>query len=271
MKKTLRGKLTYANVLSTLCLFLLLGGGTAFAASKLAKNSVGAKQLKANSVTAAKIKKNAVTTKKIKANAVTAAQIKNGAVTGAKVDLATLGTVPSAGKAGSATTAATAGSAATFDGYARKGMIRVVATPAASYEAGLINAPQHVLFSAGPLTVYGQCFSEAAGTHGVISIKTSQNGVVFDSDESQASGSPNYLNTDTEVEERELVEDDVGANSADFVGEGDTAFSAMAPDGTTVRGDGQVGAKNGTLAAGNGLYGEGDACLFAGEMTSLGS
>ena len=29
----LRGKLTYSNVLSTLCLFLLLGGGTAYAAA----------------------------------------------------------------------------------------------------------------------------------------------------------------------------------------------------------------------------------------------
>ena len=53
--KRLRGKLTYANVVSSLCLFLLLGGG-AYAATKLAKNSVGTKQLKNGAVTAAKIK-----------------------------------------------------------------------------------------------------------------------------------------------------------------------------------------------------------------------
>ena len=35
-----RPRLSYANVVSTLCLFLLLGGG-AYAATKLAKNSVG--------------------------------------------------------------------------------------------------------------------------------------------------------------------------------------------------------------------------------------
>jgi hypothetical protein len=53
--KTLRGKLTYANVISTLCLFLVLGGASAFAATQLAKNSVGAKQLKKGAVTPAKL------------------------------------------------------------------------------------------------------------------------------------------------------------------------------------------------------------------------
>ena len=41
-----RSKLTYANVVSTLCLFLVLGGTGAYAASQLAKNSVGPGQLK---------------------------------------------------------------------------------------------------------------------------------------------------------------------------------------------------------------------------------
>jgi hypothetical protein len=84
--KHLRPRLTYANVMSTLAVFLVLGGATAVAASHLGKNSVGTKQLKKSSVTAAKIKKNAVTT----------AKIKNNAVTGAKVNEASLKTVPSA-------------------------------------------------------------------------------------------------------------------------------------------------------------------------------
>jgi hypothetical protein len=54
--RTIRSKLTYANVISTLCLFLLLGGGAAFAATKLAKNSVGTAQLKNGAVTSAKVK-----------------------------------------------------------------------------------------------------------------------------------------------------------------------------------------------------------------------
>jgi len=55
--KLLTGKLTYSNVISTLCLFLLLGGGTAYAASHLGKESVGANQLKKGAVTPAKLSK----------------------------------------------------------------------------------------------------------------------------------------------------------------------------------------------------------------------
>jgi len=82
----IRKRLTYANVMSSIAVFLVLGGATALAAVQLGKNSVGTKQLKKNAVTTAKIKKNAVTT----------AKIKSGAVTGDKVNLGTLGTVPSA-------------------------------------------------------------------------------------------------------------------------------------------------------------------------------
>jgi hypothetical protein len=79
--KKLRPRLTYSNVVSTLCLFLLVGGGTAFAATQLSKNSVGSKQIKKNAVTSAKIKKEAVT--------------------GAKIKLSSVGTVPSAAVASS--------------------------------------------------------------------------------------------------------------------------------------------------------------------------
>ena len=51
----LRARLSYANVISTLCLVLLLGGGTAYAASHLGKESVGPRQLKKGAVTPAKL------------------------------------------------------------------------------------------------------------------------------------------------------------------------------------------------------------------------
>jgi hypothetical protein len=53
--KRLRGRLTYSNVISTLCLILLVGGGTAYAATQLPKNSVGSAQLKKGAVTPAKL------------------------------------------------------------------------------------------------------------------------------------------------------------------------------------------------------------------------
>jgi hypothetical protein len=106
--KQISKRLTYANVMSSIAVFLVLGGATALAAG-LAKNSVGSKQ----------IKKNAVTTAKIKNNAVTTAKIKNGAITGAKVNTGSLGTVPNAthaSTADSAGSANTAGSAGNVNG-----------------------------------------------------------------------------------------------------------------------------------------------------------
>lgn len=75
-----RKRLTYANVIATLALFLALSGGVVWASEK-----IGAKKLKANSVTAGKIKRNAVSAAKIRSNAVTTAKIKSGAVTFAKL------------------------------------------------------------------------------------------------------------------------------------------------------------------------------------------
>lgn len=73
-------KLSYANVMSTIAVFLVLGGATAFAASK-----VGPHRLKANSVTTPKIKANAVTTRKIKRDAVTRRKIRDAAIDGDKL------------------------------------------------------------------------------------------------------------------------------------------------------------------------------------------
>ena len=113
--KQIRSRLTYANVMASLAVFLVLGGGAAFAA--LGKNTVGTKQLKKNAVTTAKIKNETVTSGKIKNgavvngklgsgavstdkiadSAVTTVKIANDAVTGDKVNESTLGEVPTAG------------------------------------------------------------------------------------------------------------------------------------------------------------------------------
>jgi hypothetical protein len=92
--KKIRQRLTYANVMSSLAVFLILGGATAFAASK-----IGANQLKANSVLTGKIKKEAVTTSKLKNNSVTTSKLADGAVTGSKIVASTLGEVPLATEA----------------------------------------------------------------------------------------------------------------------------------------------------------------------------
>lgn len=101
--KQLRAKLSYANVMSSLAVFLVLGGATAFAATK-----IGSGQLKANSVLTGKIKKEAVTEGKIKNGAITTAKLANDAVTGEKANESTFGTVPSALSSASAANATTA-------------------------------------------------------------------------------------------------------------------------------------------------------------------
>ncbi len=73
--RTIRKRLSYANVVATLALFLAIGG-VGYAASRLPKNSVGTKQIKRGAVTGAKVKKQTLT--------------------GNNINLAKLGTVPSA-------------------------------------------------------------------------------------------------------------------------------------------------------------------------------
>src|SRR5215813_4551734 len=77
--------------MSSIAVFLVLGGATAFAASK-----IGASQLKANSVKTGKIVKEAVTAGKLKNGAVTTNKIANDAVTGQKANESTFGQVPNA-------------------------------------------------------------------------------------------------------------------------------------------------------------------------------
>src|SRR5262249_8805809 len=82
--KRLRPRLTYANVMATIAVFIALGGAS-YAATQLPKNSVGTKQ--------------------IKNNAVTGQKVAAGTLTGQDIKMASLGSVPTATNAGHATTA----------------------------------------------------------------------------------------------------------------------------------------------------------------------
>jgi hypothetical protein len=183
--KRLSSKLTYANVISTLCLFLLLGGGTALAASQLGKNSVGSKQLKKNAVTTAKIKANAVTGAKIKNGSVTGAKVAAGSLTGANINLSTLGTVPSANTAKTAESATTAGTANTAK-TAGSATTATTATTANSV-VGRIGIAQFipegttVLAAVGPFTLSAECELDNGGEEEArFVVETSENGSAMD-------------------------------------------------------------------------------------------
>lgn len=78
--KQIHKRLTYANVMSSIAVFLILGGATAFAAQK-----IGSSEIKGNSITTGKLKKEAVTKAKIKKASVDASKLAAGAVTTEKI------------------------------------------------------------------------------------------------------------------------------------------------------------------------------------------
>lgn len=82
MLQRARLRLSFANVMSVIALFIALGSG-AYAA--LGKNSVGARQIKAAAVRGSEIKDGAVRGTEIKDGSVVGADLADGGVTGAKL------------------------------------------------------------------------------------------------------------------------------------------------------------------------------------------
>ncbi|MGB7686655.1 MAG: hypothetical protein WBL45_12840 [Solirubrobacterales bacterium] len=215
-----------------MAVFLVLGGATAFAA--LGKNTVGTKQLKNNAVTAKKVKKNAVTAKKIKNSAVTTAKIKNsavttekiknGAVTGAKVNLATLGTVPSAAVANS---------------LAGRSPFHLYTGP------GLTTLGQF-----GPFTLRANCLINVGGEdEAILELLTSVDNAVMDDNSGDEFSPFNVSDNPAELISESETTGQVGFES----GQGE--FAAVAPDGTVIM--------SGEQAVGVNIAGHAGQCFFA--------
>lgn len=95
----LAAKLTYANVMSTIAVFVVMGGG-AYAASTIASNSVGASQLKANAVNSAKVKNGTLLAKDFKAGQLPAGPQGAAGATGPAGPAGPAGTAGAAGAKG---------------------------------------------------------------------------------------------------------------------------------------------------------------------------
>lgn len=85
----IRKRLSYANVMATLAVFISLGGG-AFAALRLPANSVGTKQLKRSAVTGAKVKDASLTGADVKDASLTGKDVKPGSLPGEDIKPGTL-------------------------------------------------------------------------------------------------------------------------------------------------------------------------------------
>ena len=234
--KQVTKRLTYANVMSSIAVFLVLGGATAFAASHLGKNSVGSKQLKKNAVTAAKIKKNAVTGAKIKKGAVTGDKVKDGSVTGADINLSTLGTVPSAASANSL----------------------VGQTP---FVVRLGFGQSQVLASNGAVSLVAECIQ--AGEDEIrITARTSVNGAILGGRANyEGTSATDFLDADTEAEEAELVVVSEGTGKTRVESDIDNGF-VLGPEGKMLT--------TNTEGIALGLnYGQ-PGCLVAGVINAVG-
>lgn len=142
----MRRHLTYANVVSTLALCLVVGGGGAYAATQLSKNSVKSRHIAKGAVTSSDIKDRGVTLRDLAAD-VTG---RNGAP-GLKGDPGPVGPIGPAGPAGKD---GAAGQDLSFDGI-RLGKFERH-PPVGS---GTANSPRIPLGSVGPMDVYAQCYS----------------------------------------------------------------------------------------------------------------
>lgn len=231
----LRKRLTYANLMSSLAVFLVLGGATALAATQLAKNSVGAKQLRKNAVATAKIKKDAVTGAKIKAGAVTGAEVKDGSLVGADINLATLGTVPSA---------AAAGAAASLAGR----------TPISVFTpAGL-----RTLATVGPFTIQARCTIDDAGEDlARLLLSTAVDGASMDDNNGDEANVFNVADGPVVLHATEDVTTQAEIESGTAAG-----LTAIAPDGTAIV------FRNETI--GLNIAGHPGQCYFGGVVEKIG-
>jgi hypothetical protein len=166
-----RPHLNYSNVVSTICLFILLGGG-AYAAGKLPKNSVGTKQLKKNAVKGSKVADGSLTSADI-GGPVKSASNATEAAHAANADQAS--NADHAATADQAVNAAQLGGA-TASSFFPSGKVKRVDL---SVEQATTGSIKGALLTMGPLTLNWQCTkSESAQTLFVLGASSASNGTI---------------------------------------------------------------------------------------------
>lgn len=249
--KTLANKLSYANVVATLALFIALGG-VSWAAVKLPKNSVGSAQIKKNAITSAKIKKNAITGTKIK----------NGSLTGGDINAGTLGKVPSAANADNSATTNTVQTfskrvLASASGSSSQSSVRAAATPVP-------------LASHGQVSIYGKCYVYSGSLYVEVFSQSSADGALANTyTYDYYYGGNGYLNANLVEDDRIIYYASVGTNTAYHLGSPYYSQGTLfGPDGNSLTFNMSAWGKQGTVSTyGNGAFGDGSVCIFAGSAT----
>jgi hypothetical protein len=220
--------------MSSIAVFLVLGGASAYAAKK-----IGSNEIKGNSITTGKLKKNAVTASKIKANSIITAKIKNGAVTGPKINLSTLGAVPTAT---TATTATNLVGQSPF--FVRLGF-----------------GQSQTIAANGAVSLVAFCDQSAGKDRARILEQTSVNGAVTNGSFDYTGEAGNFLNTNTPIDQRVFVGSETTSGQT-LAGHQIDQGWVLGPEGKmlTTNSEGIVLALN---------YGS-SGCLFAGLVNAIG-
>jgi len=138
--------------------------------------------------------------------------------------------------------------------------VKATATPGADEPTARAAAPKIPLFTMAPFTFYGKCFSYPTdNVWAEIMVETTVDGAILNGFDT-SDGDP-LLNTTTPEDERRLESTSTGADDASL---SEQEFIVMAPGGIALNGLVSAAAKEGTLPGGNGIYGDGDVCLFSG-------
>ncbi|MBI2690684.1 MAG: hypothetical protein HYX29_01875 [Solirubrobacterales bacterium] len=253
--RRVRSRLSYANIIATMALFIALGG-VSWAAVKLPKNSVTTKT----------IKRSAVTSQKIKNKTIVGADVKSNTLTGTQINESTL-TIPSVGFATSAGTAATA--ADTFS------VVKSTRSSATNADEDIARAAatEVPLVSHGNVSLYAKCFIDttANATHFEVIARTNTNGAIFQGYSSSDSlfGDPDLLNTATPENLRQITDDETDSAN-DIDDDNAEGVSLLGPDSKGLYFNVLAFGRNGAVATPPAQLPNDDSCFFQVQGTKLG-
>ncbi len=218
----------------------------------IAKGAVGSQQIIGKSIKGNRIKDKGVKAKQIADATITEKQIADATITGAKV----------------ADDGLSDKNISDYEVIGDGSFVKLTATEAASLAGALAAAPETVLFTKGQLTLYAKCYRDTTTgeTEGGIYARTTTDGAIL-----QGAGGnlPNndatLLDTGTAEADRAVDLQLVSNADSGTVGEAESAL--IGADGTDLQILSHIAVKQGSFAGGNGAFGDGNVCLFGGQIS----
>jgi hypothetical protein len=254
----LQGRRPSASLVISFIALAVAISGTAVALP--GKNKVETNDLEKRAVTSKKIASKAVTTKKLRNLAVTSAKLAGDSVDGSKVAPGSL-------------TGEDLADNSIGDGKLSEveviggSYIRATATEGADAATAMAAAPEIPLFQKGQLDLYAKCFRDVGGDETRVEVyaRSSVDGSILDGQDNLPGGpaAADFLNPGTPEVDRQLDTEDIAGADASY---NENEYAVASPDGTGLHGQLALGVKNGNLAGGNGIYGEGNVCLIQGTV-----